>query len=310
MPFWKAGNDDTVIGEFHRRGVPVTQIAVLNQRGKFERLEMLIDTGFEGEIGIKKGLVDALRLLRRSPSDPSQAPVFSHGSGGSGFLPVSEMVIRWLDQRREVMVAELEDHVFSGQLGLKLLGTGRLTIDVVENGRIAFGPIPRVPWFKKLLGIDNTPERFHTGIGCGLSNCADVSNHRSLLWTDIEVMDNNGQWRGLHAYVDTGDNGALGLSSAMVRDLGLVPTETVRLATPFGKVKTGSGQALLNFLGDRRSVEFYESQGNDPPKLGMKLLRGHRITADFFSGRTRVRVVAISSGGRAAHRRRKMPLRP
>ena len=66
MRFWRNQSDTTVIGRFSSKLVPIGEIEVLKQDGTFESLDFLIDTGFEEQVGVRRGL-DVERKLRQDP---------------------------------------------------------------------------------------------------------------------------------------------------------------------------------------------------------------------------------------------------
>ena len=282
MPFGQARNNPTVIGRFCTNLFPVGQVEVLRRDGEFEQLDFLIDTGYQGQVGIKQVLIDEYGLSQGLLADGTPTIVPIHGSGGTGFGFRSGMVVRWLGQQCQVEAVQLPYHVLSGQLGLRMFDNVRLTFDVREGGTVSVGQKPQVPWHHRLFGVRVAHQQTHSFLACKSRNCGDIISYPELLWIDIQVRDQSGVWHLLHAYVDTGDNSQLGLPPALVGELGLVISGKADLVTAFGKVQAGYGQVRVRWGSDECPIEFYESKSDDPPKVGMKLLRGHRVTADIF----------------------------
>ena len=164
----------------------------------------------------------------------------------------------------------------------------RVTLDVEEGGDVSIDSIPPPPWYRRLFRKDPFGYQRHDSFQCKNVNCGDVVEHSGLAWTDIELMDSRGCWHRFHAYIDTGDNGELGLPSLLIDQLGFERSDTETVSTPFGDVKTCIGQAEARWQGRERLIEFNESGGDDPPKIGTKLLRNHRVTLDRFANRTRI----------------------
>ena len=220
MPFGPARNNPTVIGRFGTSLVPVGQVEVLKRDGEFEHLDFLIDTGYQGQVGIKQDLINKYGLSLGSLSDATRTILPVHGSGGSGFWLPSGMVVKWLGQQRQVEALQLPNHVFSGQVGLGMFENVRVAFDVREGGTVSVGQIPQVPWHRRWLGIREAHQQPHSFLRCESRNCGDLITYPDLLWIDIQVRDQTGGWHLLHAYVDTGDNSELGLPPALVLSQG------------------------------------------------------------------------------------------
>ena len=289
MLFGRSQSTSTVVGRFNSKLVPVGKVEMLKLDGTFQPLKFLIDTGHEHQIGIKQGLPAQYELWQDFVTDVDWSLSVIQGTGGIAATPPrSRMEIKWLGRRCLVDVQDLPKHIVSGQVGMAMFDGCRVTFDVEEHAKIRVGPIPPPSWYRRVFGDGRTVLPTHDLLACESRNCLDVIDHQGLAWTEIEVMDSGGSWHRLHAFVDTGDNGELGLSTSRIRELGLQCSRTCTVATPFGDVETGVGQVRVRWQGSERSIEFTQSVGGDPPKIGTKFLRHRRITIDRFLGRTNV----------------------
>ena len=293
MLFGQSHSTSTVVGRFNSKLVPVGKVEMLKLDGTFQPLKFLIDTGHEHQIGIKRGLPAQYELWQDFVTDGAWSLSGIQGTGGISPTSVSRMKINWLGLRRPVDVHDLPDHIVSGQVGMAMFEDFRVTFDVEEHAKVRVGPIPRPPWYRRVFGDVHTVLPTHDLVGCESKNCGDVFAHPGLAWTEIEVMGSGGSWHRLHVFIDTGDNGELGLSSSKIRELGLQCSRTCAVATPLGVVETGVGQVRVRWQGSERSIEFNQSVGDDPPKIGTTFLRNRRITVDRFLGRTRTRISPI-----------------
>ena len=282
---------EIIIGQFGPYNVPVGRFPVLKQDGSFEEIDLLIDTGHEGEMGIKKGLVDELDLWQGSIPAMAESIGMLYGSGGAGLSLQYPMRITCLGQVCEVRAAQLEHHKFSGQIGLELFVNRQIMFDVTKGGEVSVGPIRPIPWYRRLMGrfTKSSPLQPMDAL-----NWYDVLQRPRLAWVDIKIRNWHGEWQLLKAFVDTGDNGDLGLSPTMVHKLGLNPSGTLCMESSFGRAKVNCGQAEVTWQGRSRTVQFCESLSDDPPKIGMNLLRGHRIEVDVSPRRSVVRILPLA----------------
>ena len=118
-------------------------------------------------------------------------------------------------------------------------------------------------------------------------------NHDLEVVLPVELCGSAGDTRLVGATIDTGSNGYLTLSRALISELGLSshgPVEAV--------LGNGSCVTLQRYLGaviwhgTQRTTVILEAEGE--PLLGMALLRGSRVTIDAQPGGT-VNVEALGA---------------
>jgi clan AA aspartic protease len=109
------------------RTFAVVPFEILQNGGQRTRLEVLIDTGFTGELTLPSELIEALGL---EFLDTSKAEL------ANGVFIESDIYSAkciWHDEVREIAVMRMESQAL---IGMELLENSRLTIEVTDNGAV------------------------------------------------------------------------------------------------------------------------------------------------------------------------------
>ena len=113
-------------GRIRRRQAWLT-VEVLNGRGQIIPVEVVLDTGFEGELAL---LIPVIRQLGLQEYDYGFAGQSDGSFSRVGIYPAT---ILWDGQRRQVEVIESGSEPL---LGMELLRGTRVTLDVLEGGTV------------------------------------------------------------------------------------------------------------------------------------------------------------------------------
>ena len=110
----------SLLGNVTGRREAIVSMVVYGQQTQ-ERVEAVIDTGFDGHLLLPDSMIHRLALPQLG------ATVVTLGDGTSRLMRVYELAVQWLNERRLVEVlAGSADEVL---LGTALLAGHRLTID-------------------------------------------------------------------------------------------------------------------------------------------------------------------------------------
>ncbi|MYC77660.1 clan AA aspartic protease [Candidatus Poribacteria bacterium] len=102
-------------------------------RDQLEKFEIIIDTGFSGELTLPGSLIDRLRLPR-----VGDLPIIL----GDGYEVSVEMylaVVLWHGEKRIVQVLRTDDG--KPLIGMSLLHGNRLILDVITDGEVTIEPL-------------------------------------------------------------------------------------------------------------------------------------------------------------------------
>ena len=254
-------------------------INVRKKNGEWQPVNLLLDTGFNGELEINATLLAEYDLATR-PDHELLGPeeVLERSNIWDPKAPYKG-TIEWEGQEHETGIRPGIGLGIEGMLGTELLKWRRLTLDVIEGGAVAVTSIP--------------PRRYHqaswwrsAGTGTRRPFLDDLEEHWRwtggyIPWTEIRIQDSDGRFNREWVNVDTGNNQELNLPVRMVDRPGLKATGKCRVNTPDGLVELEHGEADVIWMGKRRRVRCVHWPNDRPPHIGMKLLKGNRITVDF-----------------------------
>ncbi len=99
------------------------------------RLEVVVDTGFSGQLTLPSAIIRELRLIR----DAAQVVVLADGEDKS--IPSYFALVSWNGERKSVSALEMESQPL---LGMELLWGSRLAIDALPYGEVVIAEIPPV----------------------------------------------------------------------------------------------------------------------------------------------------------------------
>ncbi len=123
-----------ILGIVTARGDAVIPLTLFSHDGQPEVVNAVIDTGFTGDLLLPKTLADWLGL---EPKNRARARLADGGVANVlGYL----VSLLWDGIGRDVLALEMGGTVL---VGMGLLRDHRLTVDVVDGGRVTIEPIPR-----------------------------------------------------------------------------------------------------------------------------------------------------------------------
>ena len=169
-------------------------VSIRREDGDSQQLDLLLDTGFYGDLILREDTVDRYRLA--IGFDYSR-PISNQGP------KTAELFLE--ETPRKVSAQTRKEHLFPGLLGTAPLLRRRITVNVVENGEVNIDWIPAPSLYERILGNLRTPKRQRSSQELPPS-WAMVT---ALPWTILSVRDSSGRCHTFGANVDTGDNGEL-----------------------------------------------------------------------------------------------------
>ena len=254
-------------------------INVRKKNGEWQAVNLLLDTGFNGELEINATLLSEYDLATR-PDHELLGPkeVLGRPNFWDPKAPYKG-TIEWEGGEHEAGIRPGIGLGIEGMLGTELLKWRRLTIDAIEGGAVAVTSIPpqrsrhAFRWRSSRTStrgpfLDDLEEYWRWAGGY-------------IPWTEIQIQDSDGRFNCKWVNADTGNNQELNLPVRMVDRLGLKATGRSRINTPDGLVELEQGEVEVIWLGKRHQVRCVHWPNDRPPHIGMKLLKGNRITVDF-----------------------------
>ena len=260
-------------GYVSRHLAPMIPASIRKEDGGCQRLELLLDTGFYGDLTLTHDTVHRYGL----------AIGFDHSRLTSNrFLQGPETVELFLEEASRTVSAQIrKELLFPGLLGTALLLRRRITVDVVENGAVNIDWIPSPSFYDRILQKLYTPKRQRSS----QENPPSWAVMNALPWINLSVRDSRGRCHTFGANVDTGNNGELSFPPTLVDELGLRLSGTCQRYLDGGLVVVPCGEVEVTWQGRQFPVQFIQQPEDDRPIVGMELFRGHRITIDVdFAG--------------------------
>ena len=108
---------------------PVVTIQIQDNQGRLQSYEVVIDTGFSGELALPYFVIDHLGLHYRGLS---QEP-WTTATGHRESIPEYVGTVNWYGQSRTVTVLETDGELL---LGTSLLSGSLLYVDFRRNGQV------------------------------------------------------------------------------------------------------------------------------------------------------------------------------
>ena len=108
-------------------------MGILDGAGELHPVEVLLDTGFNGELALTSSVIRRFNLVRGMPRFAELA------TGDTTLLPSFTATILWDDQPRFVSVIEADSEPL---LGMELLLGNRVTLDVRDGGPVTIDALP------------------------------------------------------------------------------------------------------------------------------------------------------------------------
>lgn len=255
------------------------RVNIRNKSAGWQPLNLLLDTGFNGEIELNAGLLAAHDLETRPDHQVlTPAEILANPDLWNPMSPYKG-TIEWEGRERIVGIRPSKSLAIHGMLGTELLKWRRLTVDVIEGGAVTIESIPPHP-SKSIFSWRSQKAAKREPVWDDLGEYINFLGS-SLPLTEIHVQDNKGKLHSILVNVDTGNNQELNLPFRMVDALRLTATEKTRMNSPDGLVPRPQGEAEIIWLGKKLRVKCLHWPDDKPPHIGMKLLKGNRLTVDF-----------------------------
>ena len=287
-------------GRVNERLIPIVPVGVRREENEWQEVNLLLDTGFNGDLCLEAPLLDRHCLATRPPRQLVTPDEALERYDCRGPNAPYELEVLWKrfprDASLRLMREYAEDRPFCGMLGTGLLRYHMVTVDVVEGGTVTVDDVHssterRGPRWRP--GKNKHPRPSTENLEEYLEW---FSEH--LPWTNLPVQDSAGRWRSVWVNVDTGDNGELTLPTSWVAKLGLKLPETSTIQTPNGSESVNQGDGKVKWQGRERWVKCQHREGV-PPLIGMKLLQGNRVTMDFTCPRPAAEIRQIPGPARS-----------
>ena len=181
----------------------------------------------------------------------------------------------WVELELEGTSRVVEAHIletddFPGVIGPDLLLNRRITINVEKSGAVEVDCIPAPTPLARIRSLFRRPKRKRPSLEYAWK----------LPWRDVVIKDGEGGWRHFSANVDTGNSEQLSLPPSKVEEFGLRLPDKCRVNAPDGSFDASCGEVEICWQGSPCTVKCIQHQEKNPPLIGMKLLRGNRITID------------------------------
>jgi len=109
------------------RKLAIVPLDIVSAGGKRIRIDVLIDTGFNGELTLSSDLIEDFGLQHTG----TRTAELANGEFVECDLFAAKVV--WHDGEREISVMRIDAEAL---IGMELLENSRLTIDVVDNGSV------------------------------------------------------------------------------------------------------------------------------------------------------------------------------
>ena len=115
-------------GYVNRYLEPVVAIEIEDRDGALQSFEAILDTGFNGDIGLPVQMIERLGL-----ADRGRALSWTVATGEETAMPEFDGVVSWHGQSRRVIVLETGGEPL---LGTSLLSGSRISIDMKTGGEV------------------------------------------------------------------------------------------------------------------------------------------------------------------------------
>ena len=122
-----------IFGSVSEAGDLIIPIRVLDANGHVHRFEVVVDTGFGGDLSLLPCQIEDLGLLPSSPVDMVLA------TGLEVLVKAYEGTVLWRGEQRPVRILEAEG---TPLIGTALLWGNLLTAEMTDHGAVAIGPLP------------------------------------------------------------------------------------------------------------------------------------------------------------------------
>ena len=248
--------------------LPIVPVSVKKLDGDWQELDVLLDTGSEVGFMLAEATASqhgiAIMPDRNSPA--SAVPVSYFDSSIPMPLPWVELQLEGIPRVVECEIIKTDK--YSGMIGPRLLLNRQVTVDVVRNGPVEIDCTPAPTALDRIRSRIRRRERQHP-----------FPKYRwKLPWVNVAIKDSEGKWRSFSANVDTGNSEQLNLPPSYVERFGLRLPGKCQMNDTDGPFDTICGEVEMCWQGNLCTVQCVQHQPGKPPLIGMRLLRGNRIT--------------------------------
>ena len=122
-----------IFGSVSEAGDLIIPIRVLDANGHVHRFEVVVDTGFGGDLSLLQHQIQDLGLRLSSPVDMVLA------TGLEVVVSSYEGTVLWRGERRPVRILEAEG---TPLIGINLMWGSLLNAEITDNGAVTIGPLP------------------------------------------------------------------------------------------------------------------------------------------------------------------------
>ena len=274
----------TVVGAMNESLVPIVPVDFMGEYNQWEQVGLLLDTGFNGDTALRANLPDQY-FLRTNPSRKLRTPDLVLEDYDFWWQrPPYQVELRWGGRQGKAGLRLLKPPSAEGLLGTNQLKYYRVTVDVIKGGSVTIDSEPSpsrqgVRWWKqreseRQIPLAEFPEDYWKWMSSYLS------------WASLLVQDSDGGWHSILANIDTGSANGLSLPTYWVTKLGVRLPGKDQIYTTDGPKVVEKGEAKVIWQGKECTVECIHRADDSPPLIGMRLLKGYRVTMDFHMPRT------------------------
>ena len=260
-----------ISGFLNEKLLPIIPGSLMKTDGDWQDLCVLLDTGSEFGFMLPENTIRTHNIDTRWSRD---FPTFIEPTlrlENSKSMPPRWIELQLEENTREVEAKIITDDEFHGVIGPSLLLDRRITINVEKCGAVEIDWIPPPTLLDRIRSLIRKPERQRPSF----------DYIWKLPWVNVAVKDSEGKRQCFSANVDTGDSGQLSLPPSYVERFGLELPGKCQVRTPDGLLDASCGEAEMFWQGSPCTVKCVQHQEEKPPLIGIKLLRGNRITIDI-----------------------------
>ena len=116
-----------ITGKITTNREAIIELEVIGSNQRTEKVEAVIDTGFNGYLTLPNDLINYLKLQRAG------SRYVTLGDGNVVVLDMYLAMVLWHGQQREVLVLQADGGPL---IGMSLLYGNRVMLEVVENGAV------------------------------------------------------------------------------------------------------------------------------------------------------------------------------
>lgn len=111
----------------------IVPVRVLDNNEHVHRFEVVVDTGFDGDLTLTPAFIAELGLLFSEPIDMVAA------TGATFRVDSYEGIVLWRGEKRPVRIIETEGRLL---IGINLMWDSLLTAEIIDNGAVTIGQLP------------------------------------------------------------------------------------------------------------------------------------------------------------------------